>query len=76
MKTTNPEHVLLMFCACNFHGNSMNNFLSYCGLVDARISVSDKYLPVHENKTHHSNQDLIFYFSHDKLCMPEDKVSV
>ena len=24
----------------------MNNLLSYCGLVDARISASDKYLPV------------------------------
>ena len=27
--------------------DSMNNFLSYFGLVDARISASDKYLPVH-----------------------------
>ena len=40
------EHVLLMFCACSFHGNSMNNLLSYCGLVDARISASEKDLPV------------------------------
>ena len=24
----------------------MNNLLSYCGLVDARISASEKYLPV------------------------------
>ena len=24
----------------------MSNLLSYCGLVDARISASDKYLPV------------------------------
>ena len=23
------EHVLPMFCACSFHGNSMNNLLSY-----------------------------------------------
>ena len=28
------------------HGNSMNNLLSYCGLVDARISASEKDLPV------------------------------
>ena len=28
--------------------NSMNNLLSYCGLVDARISASEKYLPVHK----------------------------
>ena len=26
--------------------NSMNNLLSYCGLVDARIRTSDKDLPV------------------------------
>ena len=26
----------------------MNNLLSYCGLVDARISASEKYLPVKE----------------------------
>ena len=44
MKTT--RHVLPMFCACSFHGNSMNNVLSYCGLVDARISASEKDLPV------------------------------
>ena len=40
------EHVLLMLCVCSFHGNSMNNLLSYCGLVDARISASEKDLPV------------------------------
>ena len=33
--------------ACSFHGNSMNNFWSYCGLVNAKISASDKDLPVH-----------------------------
>ena len=35
-----------MFCACNFHGNSMNNLLSYCGLFSARIRASNKDLPV------------------------------
>mgnify|MGYP001397239148 CR=1 FL=1 len=45
MKTTSAEHVLPMFCACSFHGNSMNNLLSYCGLVDAKISASEKDLP-------------------------------
>jgi hypothetical protein len=40
------EYVLPMFCAFSFHGNSMNNLLSYCGLVDARISASEKDLPV------------------------------
>ena len=50
------EHVLPMFWACSFHGNSMNNFLSYCGLVVAKISASEKDLPVkvlHTN-TYHS----------------------
>ena len=35
-----------MFCACTFHGNSMNNLLSYCGLVDGRIGDSEKDLLV------------------------------
>ena len=29
---------------------SMNNFSSYCGLVDAKIRASDKDLPVHKCK--------------------------
>ena len=40
------ENDLPMFCACIFHGNSMNNLLSYCGLIDAKIRASDKDLPV------------------------------
>ena len=47
MKTTTTEHGQNMFCACSFHANSMNNLLSYCGLVDARISASENDLPVH-----------------------------
>ena len=42
-----------MFSTCSELGifmywthNSMNNRSSYCGLVDSRISASDKYLPV------------------------------
>ena len=27
-------------------GNSMNNLLSYCGLIDAKIRAYDKDLPV------------------------------
>ena len=45
-RKTWTEHVLPMFYAYTFHGNSMNNLLSYCGLVDARISASEKDLPV------------------------------
>ena len=40
------EHVLPRFCAYSFHGNSMNNLLSYCGLIDAKIRASAKDLPV------------------------------
>ena len=40
--TTCSEHVIFS----HWTGNSMNNFLSYCGLVDAKISTSEKDLPV------------------------------
>ena len=47
------QHVLLMFSPCSklgifmyWTGNSMDNLLSYYGLVDARISTSEKDLPV------------------------------
>ena len=49
MKTTSPEwaeHVLPIYSTCN----SMKNLLSYCGLIDARITVSGKDLPVHYEK--------------------------
>ena len=42
-----------MFWACSFHGNSMNNLLSFCGLIDAKTRASDKDLPV-------GNDDLYF----------------
>ena len=45
MKTTSAEHGQNIFCPCSFHGNSMKNLLSYCGLVDARISASEKPVP-------------------------------
>ena len=45
-ESINPQYVLPMFCACSLHGNSMNNRLSYCGLVDVRISASEKDSPV------------------------------
>jgi hypothetical protein len=46
MSKTCSVHVLPMFCACSFHGNSMNNLLSYCGLIDGKISASEKDIPV------------------------------
>ena len=42
MYTTCSEIVVFM----DRTGNSMNNLLSYCGLVDARISAFEKNLPV------------------------------
>ena len=42
MYTTCSELVVFMY----WTGKSMNNILSYCGLVDPRISASDKDLPV------------------------------
>jgi hypothetical protein len=42
MYTTCSEIVVFMY----WTGKSMNNLLSYCGLVDARISASEKDLPV------------------------------
>ena len=36
------EHVVLIY----WNGKSMNNFLQYSGLVDLRISASDKDIPV------------------------------
>ena len=35
--------------------NSMNNLLSYYGLVDARISASEKDLPVRRRKAHYKS---------------------
>ena len=43
MYTTCSELAVFM----HWTGKSMNNLLSYCGIVDARISVSEKDLPVH-----------------------------
>jgi hypothetical protein len=42
MYTTCSELVVFMY----WTGKSMNNLLSYCGLVDARISAFEKDLPV------------------------------
>ena len=61
MKITSSEHVVYINCfeyqikktICSEQGifmhwtsDSMNNLLSYCGLVDAKIRASDKDLPV------------------------------
>ena len=44
MYTTCSELVVFVY----WTGKSMNNLLSYCGLVDARIRASNKDLPVHK----------------------------
>ena len=60
MKIPSSEHDVYIHCsecqnkkqfvytACSELGNrkSIDNLLSYCGLVDARISTSDKDLPL------------------------------
>jgi hypothetical protein len=53
MKTISAEHSKNMFCPYSalvvfmyWTGNSMNNPLSYCGLIGAKTRASDKYLPV------------------------------
>ena len=47
MKTTSAEDEQNMGrTRCSFHCNSMNNLLSYCGLIDANIRASNKDLPV------------------------------
>ena len=42
MYTTCSELEIFIY----WSGDSMNNLLSYCGLVDAKIRASDNYLPV------------------------------
>ena len=42
MYTTCSELGIFMYLT----GDSMDNLLSYCGLVDAKIRASDNYLPV------------------------------
>ena len=53
---TCSRHVLDMFSTCSELAifmyctrNSMSHLLSYCGLVDARISSSEKDLPVYDS---------------------------
>ena len=45
-RRTWEEHGQNMSCARSFHGNSMLNLLSYCGLIDAKIRAFDKDLPL------------------------------
>ena len=51
-----PSYELVVFMS--WTGKSMNNLLSYCGLVDPKISASDKDLPVKVGKS--QNQFLEF----------------
>ena len=49
MKIASSEHVVYINCfvfTFKLVNKSMNNLLSYCGLVEPRISASDKDLPV------------------------------
>ena len=68
-------HVLPMFCACSFKcwtGNSrihMNNLLSFCWLVDARISASEKDLTLSKVT------EICLTFSWKNLIVVSDKAS-
>ena len=53
------ELVVFLHWTCN----SMNNLSSYCGLDDARISASDKDLPVQETWK-------FFFLMHIQFCVP------
>ena len=57
MYTACSELVAFMY----WTGKSMNNLLSYCGLVDARIRASDKDLPVKLNME--SMNELVAYLN-------------
>jgi hypothetical protein len=48
MFSTCCEHGIFIYWTCN----SMNNLLSYCVLVDTRISASERDLPVQESPQH------------------------
>ena len=54
LTSTNPQNDKSLFIDLPVQymktGKSMNNRLSYCGLVDPRISAYDKDLPVCVNK--------------------------
>ena len=52
----------------------MNNLLSYCGLIDAKIRASDIDLPVQEiDPDSHFNEDLEFIAAHHKWVRFECK---
>ena len=48
-------------CSTGIFAIFMNNLLSYCGLVDARISVTEKDLPVQENSDWNISVTIINY---------------
>ena len=54
VKTTQKQEFVYTTCPAGIlslqFSWTMNNLLSYCGLVDARISASDKYSPVSAKK--------------------------
>ena len=63
-----------MFCGCSelaifmyWTLNSMNNLLSYCGLVDAKIRASDKDLPFQISTFSHHIPQPTLIFNREKL---------
>ena len=70
--TTCSELVVFMY----WTGNSMDNLLSYCGLVDARISTSEKYLPVHKYESNRSTKKRHAYIFVWLAKIPSDVVFI
>ena len=64
--TTFSELVVFMY----WSGKSINNLLSYCGLVDPRISASDKDLPAQMYTYLQKNMEVNFAKSKE-WCMHE-----
>ena len=65
---TCSELVVFMYWA----RNSMNNLMTYCGLVAARISVSDKDLPVQKLVIQRAPSPL--YHALEQLSIPFNKL--
>ena len=60
MYKTCSDSVLSLEFSCNELVNgqwTMDNLLSYCGLVDARLRTSEKDLPVHEKLSNRVDKD-------------------
>ena len=68
-RRTWAKHGQNIFCACSFHGNSMNNLFSYCWLINAKIRASDKDLPVPTHQFHSFHAHLSAAYKFEGVIM-------